>query len=168
MIKFAKNLFGSKNEASNQEYIASPLEGEIIPITEVPDPVFSQKMMGDGFAIVPCSGVVVSPVDGVVTTIFHTKHAIALTANNGREILVHFGLDTVKLKGEGFDIKVKEGDMVKIGDRLLIVDVESINSKVLSIISPVVFPSLKDNETIILEKEGKVSLGEKDIASIRK
>jgi PTS system D-glucosamine-specific IIC component len=167
MIKFIKNLFGDKNEELNLEYIAAPLEGEIMPITEVPDPVFSQKMMGDGFAIMPTSGVVVSPVEAVVTTIFHTKHAIGLTAKNGREILVHFGLDTVKLKGEGFDVKVKEGDVVKIGDRLLVVDIESIKGKVPSIISPIVFPSLKENETIILEKKGKVSLGEERIAIIK-
>ena len=161
-------MFGDKNEGLNQEYIAAPIEGEIIPLTEVPDPVFSQKMMGDGFAIMPTSGVVVSPVEGVVTIVFHTKHAIALTAKSGIEIIVHFGLDTVKLKGEGFDVKVNSGDLVKVGDTLLVVDIESIKDKVPSIVSPIVFPSLKENETIILEKRGKVGLGETGIALIRK
>ncbi len=90
-------------KVSSKDKFVSPIEGKILPITDVPDEVFSQKMMGDGFAIEPKNGTVVSPVDGVITTVFPTKHAIGITAENGLELLIHFGIDTVNLKGEGLE-----------------------------------------------------------------
>jgi len=148
-----KNLF-KKNKPEKQKAnntIIQPLEGKLLPIEEVPDPVFSQKMMGDGFAINPSNGVLISPIDGTVINVFPTKHAISLADHNGREILIHVGLDTVTLKGEGFTPFVKDGDKVKQGQKLMEINFDSIKSKVPSIITPVVFTNLSENEKVVVE-----------------
>ncbi len=95
------------------EQVASPLTGKVVPLSEVPDQVFSTKMMGDGFAVEPTDGTVVSPVDGTIVNVFPTKHAIGIQSNTGREVLIHFGIDTVKLNGQGFEALVSEGAAVK-------------------------------------------------------
>ena len=109
-------------KVDENETIVSPIEGKILPITEVPDQVFSGKMMGDGFAIEPTEGTVVSPVNGEIVNVFPTKHAIGIQSEGGKEILIHFGIDTVKLNGEGFEALVAQGDKVKQGQPLLKVD----------------------------------------------
>lgn len=90
------------------ENVASVADGETIKITDVKDPVFSKKMMGDGFAVEPTGSEVYAPVSGKVTNVFPTKHAVGLLTDSGLEVLVHMGLDTVELKGEPFDVKVKK------------------------------------------------------------
>lgn len=102
--------------------LASPATGQLIPITKVNDSVFSQKMMGDGYAIRPTNGQIKSPADGIISSIFPTKHALGLTLENGIELLIHLGLDTVELKGEGFTVLVKEGDSVSRGQSLINMD----------------------------------------------
>ncbi|WP_019156963.1 glucose-specific PTS transporter subunit IIBC [Robertmurraya massiliosenegalensis] len=151
----------------NDDFV-SPLKGEIKPITEVPDAVFSGKMMGDGFAIVPTEGVIVSPVDGKIVNFFPTKHALGILADSGREILIHVGIDTVNLKGEGFEALVKEDDRVQKGQPLLKVDLEAIKDKVPSIMTPVVFTNLAEGEQVVLAKQGEVDMGEADIIKISK
>lgn len=146
----------------------SPLKGDIKSITEVPDAVFSGKMMGDGFAIVPTEGVVVSPVDGKIVNFFPTKHALGILADSGREILIHVGIDTVNLKGEGFEALVNEDDRVEKGQPLLKVDLEAIKDKVPSIMTPVVFTNLAEGEQVVLNKQGEVDMGEADIITISK
>lgn len=121
--------------------ILAPLSGKVLDLSNVPDPVFAQKMMGNGFAIEPHEGVVVAPFDAEVVNAFPTKHAIGLRAKTGLEVLIHVGMDTVTLKGEGFDLKIKEGDQVKAGDLLLEFDLDVIRSKATSIITPIVFPN---------------------------
>ncbi|WP_031545423.1 glucose-specific PTS transporter subunit IIBC [Salinicoccus luteus] len=118
--------------------IYSPIEGEAVELTEVPDQVFSEKMMGDGVAIKPTSGIVRAPFDGEVVTDFPTKHALGLTNAGGLELLVHFGLDTVNLKGEGFDLKVAAGDKIKKGDVLMEVDLDYIRENAKSDITPII------------------------------
>lgn len=163
-MSFFKNLF-NKNESGNQADINEPtkeemaaageffppLKGKIVPISEVPDPVFSQKMMGDGFAIIPENDIVRSPVDGEVTNIFPTKHAISLKSSDGRELLIHVGLETVSLKGDGFTTLAKDGDKVKKGDRLMKVDFAQIAKRVPSTITSIVFTNLKDGEKIVID-----------------
>lgn len=148
-----KSLFKKKDNESNL-FNLMPLEGQVVSLETVPDPVFSQKMMGDGFAIQPTNGTVISPVDGEVISIFPTKHAVTLKDRNGREILIHIGLDTVNLKGEGFTTFVKDGQTVKKGQKLLEVDFDSIKNKVPSIITPVVFTNLNENEEVIFDEQG--------------
>ena len=136
-----------------------PLSGNVIRIEDVPDKIFAEKMMGDGFAIEPMGNIVVAPVSGEITSLFTTKHAIGITSENGLEILIHVGMDTVSLKGEGFTSYVKQGDKVKIGDKLLSVDFDFIKEKVPSIITPVVFTNLTEESKLEINygelKEGK-------------
>ncbi|WP_449622855.1 glucose-specific PTS transporter subunit IIBC [Robertmurraya sp. Marseille-Q9965] len=146
----------------------SPLKGEIKPITEVPDAVFSGKMMGDGFAILPVDGTIVSPVDGKIVNFFPTKHALGILSDSGREILIHVGIDTVNLKGEGFEALVSENDTVKKGQPLLKVDLEAIKTKVPSIMTPVVFTNLAEGEQVVIQKQGNVDKGEENIVTITK
>lgn len=157
---------GAVSASEKEDMIVSPMEGVIHSISEVPDQVFAGKMMGDGFAILPSNGTVLSPVDGKVVNVFHTKHAVGLEADNGREILIHFGIDTVKLNGEGFTSFVQQGDTVRKGDKLLEVDIDRIKDSVPSIMTPVVFTNLKEGEYISIVKTGKVSLKEENIIKI--
>ncbi len=160
------NISSKETKTSTEEFI-SPLEGRLLELSVVPDAVFSQKMMGDGFAIDPESGEIVSPITGTIVTLFHTKHAIGLVSDNGREVLIHFGIDTVALNGEGFTAHVKQGDKVNIGDKLITVDLESVKDKVPSLISPIIFTNLKDGESVEINPNRKVSLREKDIVTIK-
>ncbi|MDA1475272.1 PTS sugar transporter subunit IIA [Bacillus changyiensis] len=135
-----KKIFGKshKEEAVKEETVFSPADGKVISLSEVPDPVFSQKMMGDGIAIEPANGEIVSPVNGEVIQLFHTKHAIGIRSLSGVEMLIHIGLDTVSMEGEGFTAHVKEGDKVKVGDPLITCDLELIKEKASSTITPIV------------------------------
>lgn len=140
-----------------------PIEGEIIPVTEIPDQVFSQKMMGDGFGIIPTNGSVVSPVDGEIINVFPTKHAIGIKSKKGYEILIHIGLDTVKLKGEGFLVLVKEGEKVTKGQEILKFDLVNIKKSVPSIVTPVIFTNLTK---LNIKKHGKTEQGQNGIITI--
>ncbi len=147
---FLNKLFGSKEE--QQLVVTSPLDGKVLKMEDVPDQAFAQKMMGDGFAIDPTSGDVYAPIDAEVALVFEaTGHAIGLKTEEGMEILLHFGIDTVNLQGEGFDVKVKQGDKVKAGDLLLSVDLETVKSKAPSVVTPVIFTNLAGKELVIDE-----------------
>ena len=160
----------SKKEVATKEDkkgILSLTNGELLDITKVPDEVFSTKMMGDGFAIKSNDGIIVSPVDGKIGVVFETKHAIIIESKEGKEILIHLGIDTVNLKGEGFEVFVNVGDEVKAGDRLVKMDVEFIEANAKSSISPVIFTNLESNESIKVI-EGPVSVGEANRVEIVK
>lgn len=133
-----KGVFPMVNQNKMNETIFAPLNGKITALENVPDPTFSKKMMGDGLAIEPTDGKVVSPVDGEVVVTFPTKHAIGLKSKTGIEILIHIGLETVQMDGEGFDIHVKQGDNVKVGDLLITFDLQLIKKKAASHITPVI------------------------------
>lgn len=109
--------------------VAAACDGKLMPITDVKDEVFSKKMLGDGYAIKPTDGKIYSPVAGTVTTVFPTKHAIGITTDNNLEILVHLGIDTVELKGEPFEVAVKQGDTVKQDDYLASMNTELITAE---------------------------------------
>ncbi|GHF94638.1 PTS system glucose-specific EIICBA component [Deinococcus piscis] len=135
-----------------------PLSGRMVPLSAVPDEVFSSGMMGQGFAIEPDSGEVRSPVTGEVVTLFPTHHAIGLRADNGLEVLVHVGVDTVNLQGEGFVPLVKQGDRVTAGQTLLRADLNAIRSRVPSLVTPVLFTNLDDSQRVELDGEGRVRI----------
>ena len=163
---------GEKNKVMEAQVskveIVSPLDGKLIDLSEVPDQVFSQKMMGDGFAIDPTSGEVVSPVDGTVAMVFGTKHAIGINTEDGLEILIHFGIDTVKLNGEGFECLVNQGEKVKAGQPILKVDIDEIEEKVPSIITPIIFTNLPEGKSIgIINKGRNIKKGEENIIEIQ-
>ena len=122
-----------------------PLNGKVVPLKEVPDPVFSQEMMGKGCAIIPSDGNIYSPVNGVVRMIAPTKHAIGLESENGLEILIHFGLETVALKGEGFEVLVGEGQEVKQGDLLIQANYMFMKENNINMITPVVITRSVDD-----------------------
>ncbi|WP_339060409.1 glucose-specific PTS transporter subunit IIBC [Tepidibacillus marianensis] len=149
------------------EYIVAPLDGQVIDINEVPDPVFSGKMMGDGFAINPTGGTVVSPVKGKIATAFPTKHAIGLVSHSGLEVLIHVGIDTVNLQGKGFELLVKEGQEVEVGTPLLNIDLEYIRSHAKSTITPIVFTNLKENQRLQVNK-GEVKASVTEVATVEK
>ncbi|WP_035401381.1 glucose-specific PTS transporter subunit IIBC [Bacillus sp. NRRL B-14911] len=157
-----------QTEHKGEDVFVSPIKGEIKPITEVPDAVFSGKMMGDGFAIVPSEGTIVSPVDGKIVNLFPTKHALGLLSDSGREILIHVGIDTVNLKGQGFETLVKENDRVEKGQPLLKVDLDFVKENAPSIMTPIVFTNLAEGEAVVINKTGSVDLKEEDIITIKK
>ncbi|MED3727509.1 PTS glucose transporter subunit IIA [Priestia filamentosa] len=138
-----KNLFQKKVKTQTEE-IYSPLTGEVISLAEVPDPVFSNKMMGDGIAIIPKEGKLVSPVEGEIVQVFPTKHAIGIKSARGVEILIHVGLETVDLKGEGFETFVKEGQSVKVGDVLSTFDIHFLESKNKEIVTPIIITNTSE------------------------
>ncbi|AJP21451.1 TPA: PTS transporter subunit IIABC [Staphylococcus aureus] len=128
-----------KSATSELNHIVhAPLTGEVSPLSEVPDQVFSEKMMGDGIAIKPSQGEVRAPFNGKVQMIFPTKHAIGLVSDSGLELLIHIGLDTVKLNGEGFTLHVEEGQEVKQGDLLINFDLDYIRNHAKSDITPII------------------------------
>jgi PTS system glucose-specific IIA component len=126
--------------------IFAPVNGEIIPLEEVPDPVFNQKMMGEGIAFIPKGGDIVSPVNGTVIQVAPTKHAVGLRGEDGSEILIHVGLETVALKGEGFKAAVEMGQKVTVGQVLLKVDWDFIGSQAKSTITPMVITNSSDGK----------------------
>jgi PTS system D-glucosamine-specific IIC component len=154
--------------SNEDEGFMAPLKGELKPITEVPDQVFAGKMMGDGFAIVPVEGTIVSPVSGKIVNLFPTKHAIGILSDTGREILIHVGIDTVNLKGQGFETLVSENDIVDQGQPLLKVDLDYIKEHATSTITPVVFTNLAEGEKVVIEKPGQVNLKQTGIIKITK
>ncbi|GAE03296.1 PTS system beta-glucoside-specific transporter subunit IIABC [Clostridium botulinum B str. Osaka05] len=139
--------------------IASPLSGELIPLSQVNDDVFSGELLGKGIAILPNNGNVVSPIEGIVSTVLESKHAVALQGDNGVEILIHIGLDTVNLEGKHFKSCVKNGDKVKIGDKLIEFDINEIKKLGYDTVSPVIICNSDKYETIVGEKENEVTFG---------
>lgn len=150
MFDFLKNLFkkDTENNSTNTEAtvapekantfkLVAPVTGKSLPLSETPDPVFAQKMAGDGLAMEPTGDVVVAPADGELTLVFNTKHAFAITLENGVELLVHIGIETVSLNGEGFEQLVEQGTKVKAGDPIIKIDREFIKSKGLPLTTPV-------------------------------
>lgn len=139
------------------EDVYSVADGQVINIEDVKDPVFSQKMMGDGFAVEPDNGNIVSPVAGKVASIFPTKHAIGLETNNGLEVLVHIGLDTVSLEGKPFEVKVTEGQTVAAGDLLVEADLATIREAGRETTTVVVFTNPDAIKSVKVEHTGKLA-----------
>ena len=128
---FFKKLFGKKTD----DFYA-PMAGKAVPITEVPDPTFAEGLLGNGIAIEPSEGKVYAPCDGTLDTVFPTGHALTIIADNGSEILIHVGLETVSLEGKPFTIHAANGSKVTKGDLLLEVDLEAVKAAGLPTITP--------------------------------
>ena len=139
---FFKKLFGKKTD----DFYA-PMAGKAVPISEVPDPTFSEGMLGNGIAIEPTDGKVYAPCDATVDMMFTTGHAVSLVADCGAEILIHVGLETVSLEGKPFTVHVANGDKVKKGQLLLEADLEAIKAAGLPTITPVVICNTDDYST---------------------
>ena len=161
-----KKLFGKGKEVDKNIQIYERLSGEYVKIDYIPDQVFAQKMIGEGFVINTTEGTVVSPIEGNVDNVFPTKHAIGLKAENGLELLVHIGLDTVQLDGEGFEVLVDSGDTVKVGDPIIKFDVEYIRNNAKSVISPVIITNSDQTASIHFEDVNAVVKGETKVIDV--
>lgn len=138
-----KSLFKKKdNPKGGRITLVSPTRGKAIKLEEVPDEVFAQKMLGEGFAIEPLEGAVYSPVDGEIKVLFPTLHAVAIETDEGLELLIHIGIDTVELNGEGFKSNIQLGDRVKKGDLLINFNLELIEEKGKSPITPIIITNM--------------------------
>ena len=143
-----------------QEIIASPLIGNIVPLDQVPDQVFASGAMGKGIAIDPTDGVVVAPAKATVNLVFPTGHAIGLTTENGAELLIHIGMDTVSLAGKGFKTYVEAGDVVEAGQKLIEFDLATIRDAKLPVITPVIVTNTADFDDVLTTKEARVNTGD--------
>ncbi|TDX51380.1 PTS sugar transporter subunit IIA [Orenia marismortui] len=158
-------MFGIFKKKKSVE-LAAPLTGKVVKLAEVPDEVFSQKMVGDGLAIEPTEGVLLSPVDGVIKQIFPTKHAVGIETKEGAEILIHIGINTVELQGEGFEKLAEEGDKVKVGDEIIKVDLDYIKENATSTITPVLITNMDDIKELKILDNQNVTAGEDKILSV--
>ena len=154
------DLYGKQNKNGILEFV-SPVEGKVMELSEVEDKVFSQGIMGNGFAVELTSGTVRAPFSGEVTVVFPTGHAIGMKRADGLEVLIHIGMDTVELNGKGFSLKVKQGDYVSAGDVLVEVDLDYIKSEGKSLVSPVVFPN---GQAVSLKVQRNIKTGQDVVA----
>ena len=145
-------LFGKPDNtpAYDGNKIYSPMNGKVVPITEVPDPTFAECLLGNGVALLPTDGKVYSPVDGTVETMFDTGHAVCLKSCTGVEILIHLGLETVGLKGAPFTLHCKDGDAVRKGQLLFEADLAAIRAAGLPTITPVLVCNSDDYTTFVV------------------
>lgn len=140
--------FFKKDKKNDTLNFVAPISGKTVPLSEVPDPVFAQKMAGDGLGIDPTGDTIVAPADGELTLVFKTKHAFAMTLDNGVELLVHIGIETVSLNGDGFEQLVEQGEKVKAGTPIIKIDREFIKSKGLSLVTPVLIANVDSVKSI--------------------
>lgn len=153
-------LKGKGNEAKDPKAVlTNPVNGKVIPIEEVEDPVFSQKMMGDGFGVIPTDGDVYSPGSGKVVSVFPTQHAVGLELDNGVEVLVHIGIDTVELEGGPFDTLVKEGDRVTSDTLISTVNLAGLNEAGKKDTVIIVFTNMDQVDNFDLNTTGETTKG---------
>jgi PTS system glucose-specific IIA component len=162
-----KNLVSDEHKGDAGITIFAPLSGEIVPIEEVPDVVFSEKIVGDGIAIRPTGNKMVAPCNGTIGKIFETNHAFSLESDDGVELFVHFGIDTVELKGEGFKRIAVEGQQVKAGDTIIEFDLALLEEKSKSTLTPVVISNM-DEIKELQKLSGTVILAETPVLKIVK
>lgn len=149
-----------KSSTSRRNTMYSPMNGDIVPIKEVKDEAFSQELLGRGIGIRPTTGELIAPFDGKVATLFPTKHAIGLVSDEGMEILIHIGFNTVKLKGKYFEAFVKEGDSIKKGQKLVSFDIAEIEKAGYSVETPIIITNTEAYLEVIETRESKVSAGD--------
>ncbi|MGH4496026.1 PTS N-acetyl glucosamine transporter subunit IIABC [Klebsiella pneumoniae] len=153
--------------AKTVESLVSPITGDVVTLEQVPDEAFASKAVGDGIAVKPTSNIVVAPAAGTVVKIFNTNHAFCLETNNGAEIVVHMGIDTVALEGKGFKRLVEEGTDVKAGEPILEMDLDFLNANARSMISPVVCSNSDDYSALVILASGKVVAGQTPLYEIK-
>ncbi len=151
----------SKENKENEKAVYSPLAGEVIPLESVNDEAFAEKSMGDGIAIQPSEGKLYAPLSGVVQALFPTGHAIAITGDNGIGVMLHIGIDTVELEGNGFTPHVKQEDRVEKGQLLITFDIEKIRAKGYEVTTMIVLPESEELGEIKKRESGTISPQEK-------
>lgn len=156
----------STNKA-NEEIILAPIKGEVVSLSAVEDGMFSEEILGKGVAIKPSEGVVLAPVAGTVSAVLDSKHAVGITTDNGMELLIHVGIDTVQLEGEGFNYFVEKDQRINVGDKLIEFDIDFITEKGYPTITPIVITNTPDYGDIITVNDAPVQPGEKIVQAIR-
>lgn len=164
---FLDKLFGKKEPAAKEVKIYAALSGEIVNIEDVPDVVFSEKIVGDGVAIRPNSDTIVAPVNGTIGKIFETNHAFSIESDEGVELFVHFGIDTVELKGEGFTRLAQEGQKVKVGEPIIKFNLEMLEQKAKSVLTPIVISNMDEIKNL-QKLSGQVVRGESVVMTLTK
>ncbi|CAM2772858.1 PTS glucose transporter subunit IIA [Vibrio rarus] len=162
-----KKLVSDEGNTVGSIEIISPLSGEIVNIEDVPDVVFAEKIVGDGIAIKPTGNKIVAPVNGTIGKIFETNHAFSIESTDGIELFVHFGIDTVELKGEGFTRIGSEGQEVKAGDTIIEFDLAFLEEKAKSTLTPVVISNM-DEIKELNKLSGAVTVGETPVLRVTK
>ena len=165
---FLKNLFGTNKAVEETEHIEaepgafySPMKGTVIPLAEVEDPMFAQEAMGKGVGIRPAEGKLYSPVDGEVEMVFPTGHAVGIKASDGREVMLHIGIDTVSMNGNGFHAVVKQGDQVRVGSLLVEFDRKKIQAAGLEETTMLLITNPEDFREMTAPVLGEVERGAK-------
>lgn len=158
-VKDDNKAAAKESEKAEEIEISAPLRGEVVELSKVDDPTFAEEILGKGAAIIPSEGKVAAPFDGTVISVFDTKHAIALKSEDGLELLIHIGLDTVKLNGKHYDAKVSNGDKIKKGQELILFDMNKIKEEGYDIVTPVVVTNPDDYSDFDTVK-GSVSIGD--------
>ncbi|WP_374444983.1 beta-glucoside-specific PTS transporter subunit IIABC [Providencia sp.] len=151
-----KNIQKQHNNQNIELSLIAPITGETLALEHVPDTVFANRIIGDGIAIIPSDNKVYAPADGIVSMVTPSKHAIGITTNDGLDVLIHVGIDTVSLNGEGFTLHVNEKDLVKCGDLLIEFDIENINKHSLSTITPVLITNFDEFSALHLTEQQHV------------
>lgn len=164
---FLDKLFGKKENTVKEVKIYAPLSGEVVNIEDVPDVVFSEKIVGDGIAIRPNGDTIVAPVNGTIGKIFETNHAFSIESEDGVELFVHFGIDTVELKGEGFTRLAEEGQKVKAGEPIIKFDLALLSEKAKSVLTPIVISNM-DEISNLQKFSGEVIQGESVVLVLNK
>lgn len=158
MFNFFKRDKKEEKAPLEKKNLYAPVNGKVVPVSEVSDPVFSQKMMGDGFAVIPSDGNVYSPVEGKILSVFPTKHAIGIQLDNGLELLVHMGLDTVELNGKPFETHVSEGDTVTADTLIATCDLDALAEAGKDNAIVVVITNMDKVKDFSLEADGTVTV----------
>lgn len=152
---------------SKKIMLYSPLPGRLLPLEEVPDQSFSKKMLGDGFAIDPTAGTICSPVDGRVSMVLSAGHAVTVLSEEGAEVMVHFGIDTVNLSGAGFKALVEVGDLVKVGDPLLHANLAVLRERKAVLVTPVIVTNSEEFEMDWVAEVGAMAVSQ-DVMTLQK
>lgn len=165
-MNFFSNLFNSKkSNFSKKIEIVAPLSGDIVHIEDVPDLVFSKKIVGDGIAIKPTGNKILAPVNGTIGKIFESLHAFSIISEDNVELFVHFGIDTVKLKGKGFTKIANDNQNVNIGDEIILFDLDFLTEASKSVLTPVVISNI-ENFKKIEKSSGNTVAGETTIITL--
>ncbi len=164
-----KSLVLDDKQENNTIEIVAPLSGTIVNIEDVPDVVFAEKIVGDGIAIKPSGNTMIAPFDGTISKIFETNHAFSIESDGGVKLFIHFGVDTVELKGEGFRRIAKEGQVVKKGDVIMEFDLALLEERAKSVLTPVVVSNMDEiKELLKIKQPGNIIAGETVIICIKK